>query len=257
VRAGSYIVQVSTASDFPSLAVNDSDITSTTHTISSLSAYTLYYWRVKAVNAAGESSWSDVWNFMTGAIVVVPSVPVLLSPANGATDQPVSLALVWNSVSTATSYHVQIAIDTLFAGMFTQDSTITDTVKSDSGFAFSTMYYWRVRAKNAGGVSPWSEVRSFTVTSSGVLPGKPLVPYAFTIYSFSGTVRYSLPSACHVSLKYYDLRGRLAATLVNGMQVAGYYIVSVKNALPFRGTFIRVFEAGSFVKRELVAMVGK
>jgi hypothetical protein len=47
------------------------------------------------------------------------------------------------------------------------------------------------------------------------------------------------------------------ATLVNTTQGAGYYVLSVKNALPSRGTYIRVFEAGSYIKRELVAMVGK
>jgi hypothetical protein len=60
-----------------------------------------------------------------------------------------------------------------------------------------------------------------------------------------------------VSLKYYDLKGRLVATLVNRIQEPGNYILSVKNALPSCGTYIRVFEAGTFVKREIAAMVGK
>jgi hypothetical protein len=60
-----------------------------------------------------------------------------------------------------------------------------------------------------------------------------------------------------VGLKYYDLRGRLVATLVNTTQNAGYYVLSIKNALPSRGTYIRVFEAGSFIKRELVAAMEK
>jgi hypothetical protein len=44
---------------------------------------------------------------------------------------------------------------------------------------------------------------------------------------------------------------------VNRMQGAGYYVLSIKNVLPSTGTYIRVFEAGSFVKRELAAMAGK
>ena len=73
----------------------------------------------------------------------------------------------------------------------------------------------------------------------------------------SGIVRYELPKACHVLLRYYDLRGRLVATLVNAAQGPGYYVLSVKNALPSHGTYIRVFEAGSFIKRDLTAIVGK
>jgi hypothetical protein len=60
-----------------------------------------------------------------------------------------------------------------------------------------------------------------------------------------------------VSLTYYDLRGRQIATLVNGMQPPGYYVLPVKNVLPSHGEYIRVFKAGKFVKRELVPIMGK
>ena len=60
-----------------------------------------------------------------------------------------------------------------------------------------------------------------------------------------------------MSLKYYDLRGRVVTTLVNSTQAPGCYALSVKGILNSHGVYIRVFEAGSFVKRELTAMVGK
>jgi hypothetical protein len=66
-----------------------------------------------------------------------------------------------------------------------------------------------------------------------------------------------MPVTCPVSLRYYDLKGRLVATLVNQTQGAGYYTVSIKDALPSRGTYIRVFEAGAYIKRDLVAIVGR
>lgn len=75
--------------------------------------------------------------------------------------------------------------------------------------------------------------------------------------SSPGIVRYNLPLQCRVSLKYYDLKGRLVATLVNKLQEPGNYILSVKNALPSCGSYVRVFEAGSFIKREIAEMVGK
>ncbi|MGA2506921.1 MAG: hypothetical protein ABSF80_05535 [Chitinispirillaceae bacterium] len=248
-RAASYVVQVSTALNFSSLTTNDSSITATFDTIYGLSPFTLFYWRVRAVNAAGPSAWSIAWNFMT------TSAPTLVSPANGAVDQPISLTLVWNKVSTATSYYFQVATDSLFSGIFNKDSTITDTLKSDSGFAKSTTYYWHVRAKNAEGSSSWSDIRNFTTTASGVLPPTSSLPHAFSITGSSGMVRYGLPMQCHVVLKYYDLRGRLIASLVNSTQAPGYYFLSVRNALPSRGSYIRIFEAGSFIKRELVPMV--
>jgi YVTN family beta-propeller protein len=252
--ATSYTLQVSTDSNFSSQAVNDSNITSTSHSISSLSAYTLYYWRVKAVNAVGPGAWSLVWNFMTGSSVAL-SLPILISPANGSIDQPISLTLVWNKVSNATNYYFQVATDSVFSSIFKQDSTITDTMKSDSGFAFSIVYYWRVRAKNAGGTSAWSDVRHFTTTATGVLPFTPSIPHAFSVSNFSQLVRYTLPKTCHVSVRYFNLKGRLIASLVNSIQGPGYYTLPLGRDLFSSGTFIQVFEAGTFVKKNLVAVV--
>jgi hypothetical protein len=82
-------------------------------------------------------------------------------------------------------------------------------------------------------------------------------PALFSITASYGAVRYSLPSACRVSLRYYDLRGRLVLTLVNATQGQGYYTLSVKNVFSSTGSYIRVFEAGSFIKRDLVTIVGR
>jgi YVTN family beta-propeller protein len=90
------------------------------------------------------------------------------------------------------------------------------------------------------------------ISSSGLS-----VPGAFSFINSSGTVRYSLPLRCRVSLKYYDLRGRLTASLVNSEQGPGYYTVRPGKALSANGALIMVFEAGSFVKKELVVMAGR
>jgi hypothetical protein len=95
--------------------------------------------------------------------VTPPSAPTLVSPANEAVDEPVSLPLVWNKVSTATSYHLQVATDNGFTNIFTQDSLLIDSQKVISGLLNSTIYYWRVKAKNsAGASSAWASNRSIT-----------------------------------------------------------------------------------------------
>ena len=94
---------------------------------------------------------------------VVLAAPVLTSPANGASGQPTSLTFSWNASSGATSYHLQVATDPAFAtGVAVNDSTIADVSRGVSGLAPNTMYYWRVRAKSAGGSSPFSSNWSFS-----------------------------------------------------------------------------------------------
>jgi len=81
-----------------------------------------------------------------------------------------------------------------------------------------------------------------------VTPTSQSLPHAFSITCSSGIVCYSLPMQCRVSMKYYDLQGRLIATLVNSMQGTGFYTL---NALSLRGAHVMIFKAGPFVKREL------
>jgi uncharacterized lipoprotein YddW (UPF0748 family) len=92
----------------------------------------------------------------------VPGVPVLASPSNGTTAIPESVLVVWKNSSLASSYHLQVSADSTFvSGLFVNDSTITDTVKVVRGYQGQTRAYWRVRARNASGVSAFSGTFSF------------------------------------------------------------------------------------------------
>ncbi len=158
-QATSYEVQVSTDSTFATTFYNQSNLTTTSKSVSGLSAGTKYYWRVDATNSSGTSGWSAVWNFTT---TIAP--PVLLSPANGSTGISTSPTLSWNAAAGATSYEVQVSTDSTFAATFYNQSNLTTTSKSVSGLSAGTKYYWRVDATNSSGTSGWSAVWNFTTT---------------------------------------------------------------------------------------------
>jgi subtilisin family serine protease len=63
--AGTYTVQVSTAADFSSLVSTKSGLTALNVNIGGLKRNTVYYWRVRAVDASGTltGSWSTAWSF--------------------------------------------------------------------------------------------------------------------------------------------------------------------------------------------------
>lgn len=105
------------------------------------------------------------WTIKQGS--VVPNVPVLASPADGATNQPGSLTLSWNSTSGAAAYHVQVSLDQTFADAkkLAVDKTVTG-VSLAVNLGLSSTYYWRVLATNGGFTSAYSSVRSFSTVQS-------------------------------------------------------------------------------------------
>jgi hypothetical protein len=345
----SYHVQVATDTGFTSIFLRDSSLAGTQRVVSGLANGTTYYWRVRAKNVGGVSGWSTVWDFTTST---PPGTPTLVSPVNGATGQPVSLTLVWTTSSNAVTYHLQVATDIGFTSIFAQDSTLTDTQRVVSGLANSTNYYWRVRAKNSGGiVSNWASYRSFTtivtvplsvvivspadstvivadsvrlrwntgtpsvdrylvevatdtnmtvlvvsdssvidtsrsmaslvnnttyfwrvkahnaagwgsfsnetrlVTSfTGVLyNGNSLK--SFSLRYSSGTLHYMLPTRSFVSVRYYDIRGRMVGSFVNQAQSAGSHTLSLPITSFTTGAYVQVFEAGTTLQRDRIMVV--
>jgi hypothetical protein len=156
-----YRLQVGTDSTFATgLVVNDTSLVDTSRAVGGLANATRYYWRVNGRNDGGEGSYSAVWSFTT--VVAVPGVPVLLSPANGATNLPSTIDFAWTRPPNSSAFHLQVGTDSSFAsGLFYNDSTLVDSAKTLAGFLPSSMYYWRVRAKNAGGWSPFTSTYAF------------------------------------------------------------------------------------------------
>ncbi|MDD3686947.1 MAG: fibronectin type III domain-containing protein, partial [Bacteroidales bacterium] len=165
VSANTYQYQVSTNSGFTSLIYNSTTSLVTTN-ISGLNPYTVYYWRVRASNANGNSPWSSVWSFTTESADL--TAPILVSPSNGATDvASASLFLDWNSVFGATAYVFEITEDENFvSGITTQQ--VSETFKEIIGLSDGTEYFWRVKATDGAVYSDWSEVWSFSTEIDGL-----------------------------------------------------------------------------------------
>lgn len=74
--ATSYQLQVSTASNFSSTIFDQAGLTGTSQALSNLLSLTQYFWRVRASNAVGTSSYSTVSNFTTAS--AIPLAPTNL-----------------------------------------------------------------------------------------------------------------------------------------------------------------------------------
>ena len=158
--AAQYFIQISPTGEF---AGEEEDLTGfdTVLIVAELKEATEYFWRVKAINQAGESEWSEQRSFTTsGDVLPLPGLALLIAPPNTASDLDQTVDLVWNAAPNADSYTVQVSPTGAFAGEETITSA-TDTTMSLSDLKDGAEYFWRVKGTNNSGDGDWSETWSF------------------------------------------------------------------------------------------------
>ncbi|UCC71572.1 MAG: right-handed parallel beta-helix repeat-containing protein [Gemmatimonadota bacterium] len=162
----SFSVEVATEVAFTNIV--DAAVVSTTEytvAVGALDYTTTYFWHVNASNANGTSDYSAVWSFTTEAASAPPDPPVLVAPADGATDVPLEAVLEW--AGTADDFDVEVATDAAFTAVVYSTNTTSTTVTLSSGtLAYETTYYWHVRGNNAFGAGDFSTPFSFTTVAA-------------------------------------------------------------------------------------------
>ncbi len=104
-----------------------------------------------------------------------PGTVTLEAPSDNATNLAVTSTLGWFRTAGATSYWLQAGTSSSFAsGVVFSDSTLIDNFAVLNSLAYSTKYYWHVRAKNASGAGEFSPTWSFT-TMAPVPPAITLI----------------------------------------------------------------------------------
>ncbi len=161
-----YNWQVSTSSNFSTIAQQNSTNGQTQDTISGLSTGT-YYWRVQAVNGQFvQGAWSSARSFnVTGIGPGQPAAPTLGPTKAYSTFHPrETMTFNWSAVSGAASYTLQYSTDSTFppstSGQFNNipDATYTFAMANEGS------YFARVIAVSSTGIaSAPSNVINFTV----------------------------------------------------------------------------------------------
>jgi len=102
-----------------------------------------------------------------------PGATTLVSPANGSTNVSRTPMLVWRTTAWASSYRLQVSTDSTFSTTTFDDSTITDTSMQMGLLGSGVKYFWRVRAKNSGGIGAYATKWNFTTINDAVPPPTP------------------------------------------------------------------------------------
>lgn len=165
--------------------------------------------------------------------VALPSTPILISPANGAVNQPLFTTVQWSPVQGATHYDLHISGDPVFFTTISRDSMITASVTSRRiGEIFpGTTIYWRVRAKNASGFGSWSEGWNFTAlrTTSvmNTLQGRAPMIISPNPSQNLVNIKFTLTAPERVSLKIFNTLGQEVAQILDETLPAGEHTRSL------------------------------
>jgi len=252
--ATSYSVQISSIANFQ-VITDSATVTTTQYQVPAgkLQSGNTYFWRVNASNSAGSSAWSSIWNFTTS--LSPPITPVLISPPNGSQVTATPL-LDWNDVGSATSYRLQVSEAANFITTVIDQVSLTQSnYQVPNGILSSNVkYYWRARARNAGGWSPWASAWNFTTSLIGIntIVGEiPTEYYLYTNYpnpfNPSTTIRFDIPKSSQIKIIVYNSLGKKISELVNDKLNAGSYEVEW-NALDHpSGMYFYKFETNEFM----------
>ena len=146
--------------------------TSTSYVNTGAAAGKTYYYRVKAVNSAGTSAYS---NIVSGrAKAAIPAAPRVTIGTSSASGKP---QLTWAAVDGAAKY--EIYRSTQQSTGFTLLGTTTSTSYVNTGAAVGKTYYYKVRALNVDGAAG-----AYSSTVSGaakaVAPAAPTVTMTYS-----------------------------------------------------------------------------
>lgn len=168
--AAAYVFELALDPDFDQLIVSE-PLSERVFAIAEPLRYeTLHYWRVRAINNAGEGPWSDTWIFTTQPSPPIPDQVALLLPANQAQMVSIQPYFSWDEADLAEEYEWQLGLDPAFSQGVRSVQTETTEYTADTPLAYETVHYWRVRGIGSSGPGPWSRTRVFT-TETDPLPG--------------------------------------------------------------------------------------
>ena len=197
-------------------------VTATSYTNTGAKAGTTYYYKVKAVNSAGESAYSNV---VSGRATVT----TLTMGHSSTSGKP---QLTWKAVSGAASYKVYRA--TTKNGAYSVINTTKALTYTNVGAALGTTYYYKVEALNASGKSLGfsavveGKVAPVLAVGYSSVSGKPQLTWK----AVPGATEYQVYRSTQQNSGYSKINTTTATSYVNTGAKANttyyYRIVAVK-----------------------------
>jgi hypothetical protein len=181
-------------------------------------------------------------------------IPAILNPKKGTNKiSQIGADLKWSNVPNASSFQIQVAMDSLFHSIkedisvdppfphtqqiYAHNYILTDLIPS-------TTYFWRVRAFTSDGPKRWSSISNFTIESNS--------PEDFWLYpaypnpfNNTTTIKFELKKPEFVTINIYDVLGKKVSELASGEFMNGTYTLNWDAKQFASALYYCHFQAGS------------
>lgn len=244
-----YEIQISKDPDFTDIVFRRSTGFNAINSPLDLENLTQFFWRVRGTNQSGAGDWSEVWTFTT--TIEKPEPVTLVFPGTGESQISVTPLFSWNPGNRATEYILQVSETEFFTSLVVEEKLSQLSVRPVTELNVAAIYYWRVKALNAGGESDWSEVQHFTteVNVTGISSNYP------NPFNSTTTFRYQLSDTRNVLIDVYDITGRRVAVVVNEQKSPGVYFTRLSSENFASGIYLVRFIAGDFMDIRKISVV--
>jgi hypothetical protein len=159
-----YDIQVYTSEDFLSccpIYTTPCQGPSSCYALAPIPEGTTFYWRIRVAQGSPLlSKWSEKWSFSTmmGAAQWNPfQGPVSEYPYPGANNIPISPTFAWNKADWASGYEFVLSANSDYHDPLVEITVSTPVYAYEGTLAYSTTYYWKVRAVSDTTDSNWAE----------------------------------------------------------------------------------------------------
>lgn len=130
-----------------------------------------YRVRCRAININGSSEITSDWSSFSSSVKSVPSPPNEITVCKASSETAVYLE--WTQVDSADSYDIEYTTEKKYFDGSDQTTTISGVEFNHyekTGLESGDEYFFRVRAVNSNGESPWSDVKSVIIGEEPAAP---------------------------------------------------------------------------------------
>ncbi len=201
-----------------STTLNTSLVTTHSALLSGLSPVTLYHYRVKSKDAAGNLATSNDFTFTTS----IPPPQISGVQAGNITDT--SATIIWTTDKPTTS-KVNYGLTSSYTTSTVKNNTlVTSHSVSLGGLSPSTPYHYQVESTASGNLTSVSADQTFTTTATPTLPAISNIQSTNTTFS-SATITWATDKPSDSQVEYGSTTAYGASTTLNTSLVTAHSVL--------------------------------